>query len=79
MIHILFQKGHNINVPVSLYIPPFKMGMYYKSELHTKESWEVYPDMPRGENEAKLRMIYLRLLDKKVDGFRYGPVGIELS
>ena len=79
MIHNLFQKGHNINVPVSLYIPPLRLGMYYRSELETKESWEVYPLMPRGEKQANLRMIYIRILDEMAGGFRYGTVGIELS
>ena len=76
-----FHKGHELNVPVSYYIPPLKLGMYYRSELQTKDSWVIFPDMPRGENDASLRMLYLRFLDMKVGGFRYKNIspGIELN
>jgi len=70
MTQILFHKGHNLNVPMSFYIPPLKLGMYCRSELETKESWEAYPLMPRGEKQANIRMIYLRILDGMAAGFR---------
>ena len=60
---------HHIKVPFLLI--DIILGIVTPGELHTPTSLSVYPDMPRGDNEASARLTYLRFLDVHVGGFRY--------